>query len=297
MTQMRLGQHKWAAVQDLILEWAAAHLRDYPWRDESRSAYDVLVAEVLLKRTTATAAARVYVNFIRQFPSPQSLADAPIATVAKALSSVGLQRQRARSFKALADYLMENEAGRVPETLPQLLEVPGLGAYGARAILSFGHGLPAAILDANVERILHRLFLDGLPERPSQDLFQELADQLLPTTDHKDYNFALLDLGAMVCRYVEPRCDDCPLNTICDYRQQYSAGLIREPPGRYQTPSALNLRRIRLEKGFSLRTLAYAAKVSKLTIIRIESGKSTPNNRTLEKLADALGVSVSTLAD
>ena len=297
MTLAEDYQQKRAAVQDLILEWAAAHLRDYPWRNVSRSAYEILVAEVLLKRTTATAAGRVYRDFINQFPSPQHLAHAPISTIARALSNVGLQQQRARSFKALAHYLIANEAGQVPTTLPRLLKIPGLGAYGARAVLSFGHGIPAAILDANVERILHRLFLDSLPERPSQDLLQELADQLLPTTDHRDYNFALLDLGGVVCRYVDPRCHECPLNTVCDYRQQYTAGKISEPPGRYETPTSANLRRIRSEKGLSLQSLAATAGVSKLTVIRIESGKSTPNSRTTARLANALQVAVADLTE
>ncbi len=295
MAQTQHGQHKWAAVRDLILEWAAAHLRDYPWRDETRSAYDVLVAEVLLKRTTATAAARVYEDFIHQFPSPQSLADAPVADIATALSRVGLQRQRARSFKALADHLTAVEAGRVPGSLSRLLEVPGLGPYSARAVLSFGHGVPAAIMDTNVERLLHRIFLATLPERPSQHILQELADQLLPTNDHRDYNLALLDLGAVVCRYVEPRCGECPLHSVCNYYQQYSAGLVRELPGRYQTVTSINLKRIRSEKGMSLQSLATAAGISKLTVIRVESGKSAPNSRTLDKLANALQVDVSNL--
>ena len=289
------GREKWAAVQDLILEWAAAHLRDYPWRDGGRTSYEVLVAEVLLKRTTATAAARVYGDFFQQFPSPQSIADAPIAAVAKALLSVGLQRQRARSFKSLADHLIRTESGQIPSSLPRLLSVPGLGAYSARAVLSFGHGIPAAILDTNVERLLHRVFLTVLPDKPSQSTLQELADQLLPASDHRDYNFALLDLGATVCRYVKPRCDECPLNSVCDYRVQHSAGLVRELPGRYQTVISINLKRIRSERGMSLQSLATAAGISKLTVIRVESGKSTPNPRTLDRLAKALHVEVSGL--
>lgn len=255
----------------------------------------MLVAEVLLKRTTATAAAKVYEDFIHQFPSPHSLADASITSVARALSSVGLQRQRARSFKSLADHLIRAESGQIPRSLPRLLDVPGLGEYSARAVLSFGHGTPAAILDTNVERLLHRVFLTVLPDKPSQSTLQELADQLLPVSDHRDYNFALLDLGATICRYVKPRCDECPLNSVCDFRVQHSAGLVRELPGRYQTVTSVNLKRIRAERGMSLQSLATVAGVSKLTVIRVESGKSAPNRKTLDKLAKALHVDVSDL--
>ena len=289
------GQQKRVAAQELVLQWAVAHLRDFPWRNEDRTAYEILVAEVLLKRTTATAAARVYEDFIARFASPKSIADATLNDLAQALSTIGLQRQRARSFKALASHLMELGACEVPDTLPQLLRMPGIGDYSARAIMLFGHGIPVAILDSNVERLLHRVFLADLAERPSQHTLQGLADGLLPVTDYRDYNFALLDLGATVCRYVAPRCQECPLIQVCDYYQQSSAGMIRELPGRYQTSTSTNLRMLRIASGMSLQSLAFAARVTKSTVIRIESGRSSPTDRTLSKLATALGVEISEL--
>lgn len=289
------GQRKRVAVQDLVLEWAVAHLREFPWRNEGQTSYQILVAEVLLKRTTATAAARVYENFVTRFDSLKSIADASLDDLAQALSSIGLQRQRARSFKALADHLIDLEAGEVPNTLPQLLRVPGIGEYSARAVMLFGYGIRTAILDANVERLLHRVFLADLGDRPTRRTLQGLADDLLPVTDYRDYNFALLDIGAIVCRYVAPRCHECPLIQVCDYYQQSSAGMIRELPGRYQTSTSANLRKLRIASGMSLQSLASAAKVTKATVIRIESGKSSPNDRTLARLATALGVEVSDL--
>ena len=104
----------------------------------------------------------------------------------------------------------------MPSDLEGLLEVPGLGAYSAAAILSFGYNTPIAILDANVERILVRVFGNELPPRPSKAVLNEVAQRLLPPDDHRDYNYGLLDLGRLVCRYANPKCDMCPLNTICD---------------------------------------------------------------------------------
>ncbi len=291
------GPQKRVAVQDLVLQWAAAHLRDFPWRNENRTAYEILVAEVLLKRTTATAAARVYDDFIARFASLKNIADASLDDLAQALSSIGLQRQRARSFKGLACHLIGLEAGQVPSTLPQLLRVPGIGEYSARAIMLFGHGIPAAILDANVERLLHRVYLADLVERPARHTLQGLADDLLPSTDYRNYSFALLDLGATVCRYVAPQCHECPLVQACDYYQQSSTGMVRELPGRYQTSTSTNLRMMRLANGMSLQSLASTAQVTKSTVIRIESGRSSPTDRTLAKLATALGVEVSDLTN
>ena len=115
----------------------------------------------------------------------------------KALSGVGLQHQRTRDIKHLADWLLSRYDGGIPSDLKALLNVPGLGSYSAGAIMSFGFGEPVAILDANVERILFRVFGNKLPSRPSRVLLYEFAQSLLPREGHRDYNYGLLDLGRL----------------------------------------------------------------------------------------------------
>ena len=272
----------------LTLNWALSHLRDYPWREPGRTSYEVLVAEVLLKRTTATAAARVYDAFIHRFPSIQAINNASEEQLASALSKVGLQRQRAKAIKALARYLTEEQGDNIPSDLDHLLGIPGLGEYSARAVLSFGFGIPVAVVDTNVERILVRVFQKVLPPRPPGRLLQELASSLLPSESHRKHNLGLLDLGALMCRYI-PLCPECPLAPICDYYDRNKARLIKEEPGRYETAVGMKLRNVRKEKGIGLAKLAQLARVSKLTIIRIESGKTSPRPETIAKLATALG--------
>lgn len=279
----------------LTLNWTLSHLRDYPWREPSRTPYEVLVAEVLLKRTTATAAARVYDAFIHRFPSIQTINNASEEQLASALSKVGLQRQRAKAIKALARYLTEEQGSNIPSDLDHLLGIPGLGEYSARAVLSFGFGIPVAVVDANVERILSRVFQNVLPQRPPGRLLQELADSLLPRESHMKHNLGLLDLGALVCRYVDLLCLECPLGYICDYYEWNKARLINEEPGKYETAVGMKLRNVRKEKGIGLAKLAQLAKVSKLTIIRIESGKTSPRPETIAKLAAALGAPIDEL--
>jgi A/G-specific adenine glycosylase len=278
-----------------ILDWSLTHLRAYPWREPERTPYEVLVAEVLLKRTTATAAARVYDSFIHQFPTNESITAATEEQLVSALSNVGLQRQRAKSLKALVRYLTEEQGGNIPSDLDHLLRIPGLGEYSARAVLSFGYGIPVAVVDANVERILGRIFQNVLPQRPPGRLFQELASSLLPSESHKKHNLGLLDLGALICRYIDPPCQECPLTSICDYYNENKARLIKEKPGRYETVVGTKLRNMRKEKRIGLAKLAQLAKVSKLTIIRIESGKTSPRPETIAKLAAALGAPVEEL--
>ena len=281
---------------DRVLKWADENLSDFPWR-QRRTPYEVLIAELLLKRTTATAAARVYEDFLLKFPSLQHIVSASDEELIQALSSVGLQYQRARFVKKLATWILSKHGGCLPGDLKELLEVPGLGNYSATAILSFGYGIPAAVLDTNVERILLRVFRDTLPPRPSWTLLRKVATSLLPKDSHRRYNYGLLDLGRLICRYSEPRCGECPLSSGCTH---YSRSRGKGPYPSEESNATLpqkNLRVIRHYRGLSLKQLAQAANVSKLTIIRIESGRTSPRRETLGKLAQALDVLPEDLSD
>ena len=254
------------------------------------------MAEVLLKRTTATSAARVYEGFLGQFPSVEKLASTTEKELAQAFSGVGLQWQRAKATKKLADYLMKEESGRIPCDLERLLAVPGLGEYSARAVLSFGCNKPVAVVDVNVERVYSRVFQKALPKRPTLSFLQSFAEQLLPADQHREYNFGLLDLGGLICRYVDPLCGQCPLNGVCDYYSSRGHKRIRERPTEYiSSGPGSKIRKLRREKGIGLVKLAQTSGVSKLTIIKAEAGRTQPTRRTLEKLAGVLGVDVKTL--
>lgn len=213
-------KEKRSTFQRRLTNWAGQHGRKYPWRESQRTPYDILVAEALLKRTTATAVARIYDNFLKRFPTLHDLMAASEIELTDALSTIGLQKQRARAFKALSRHLLILEGGEIPNDLERLQGLPGLGSYSARAILSFAFRRPTAVLDANVERVLRRVFRNAVGHKPSERLLQFLADALLPPLIHRKYNLGLLDLGALVCRYTYPKCNECPLNSICDYFSQ-----------------------------------------------------------------------------
>ena len=218
-------------VRRALLSWAAGHRRDFPWRAPGLSQYDVLVAEVLLKRTTARAAARAFAPFLAQFPDLESLRSSPSRQIERALEHVGLYRQRAKGLKEMAEYMIREHQGRVPDKLAGLLRVPHLGPYTARAILSFGHRRPAAIVDSNVIRVYRRVYGRRLGKSPSLSTMQTLADLVLDPANHREFNWALLDLGAMVCRYDGPLCVKCPLSDLCDYakRHRRAKGYILRP--------------------------------------------------------------------
>ena len=203
------------------MTWATDHLRTFPWREEGLTRYQVVIAEVLLKRTTATAAARVYPSFVAQFPDLKSLAEGLEEDLEQSLAPLGLYRQRARGLKQMARYLLEQHGGQVPGNLQDLQKVPHLGPYASRAVLSFAVGTPAAIVDSNVSRVFGRLFQNRLGTSPTQRAIQDLADVVVDPVEHRTFNLAVLDLGAVVCRYDRPRCPDCPLAHLCDYAAQH----------------------------------------------------------------------------
>ena len=274
---------------DRVIQWGEQNFSDFPWRF-NRSPYEILVAELLLKRTTATAAARAYEGFLISFPSLQDVASASDEELVRTLSSVGLQHQRARSMKQLAGWLLSKHDGDIPSDLEGLLKVPGLGDYSATAILSFGYGVPAAVLDTNVERILLRVFGNTLRSRPSGNMLREVAQNLLPKEGHREYNYGLLDLGRMICKYADPRCGECPLTSVCDFYNRSSRKGTHQVGKEIVTALPSKLRAIRRDRGLSLKRLSEVANVSKLTVIRIETGRTSPRRETLEKLGKALQV-------
>lgn len=209
-----------AAIQRALLSWATSNRRDFPWRAEGLSPYQVLVAEILLKRTTARAAARAYGPFVARFPDLESLCEASLSEVEEGLTAIGLYRQRARGLKEMARYLTEQWGGDVPLDLASLLRAPHVGPYAARAVLSFGHRRAAAVVDSNVLRVFGRLFRNRLGSAPPLADVQALADAVLPKDSHREFNWALLDLGATVCRYDRPRCGACPLERFCSHAAQ-----------------------------------------------------------------------------
>ncbi len=195
--------------QGAVVSWEEEHGRDFPWRHD-RTPYRVLVAEVLLKRTTSTAAARKYAEFLERWPDPRALAAARLPDLVEFFRGIGLYNQRAKLAKEMAKVLVAEFGGEVPCDLGALLRVPGVGRYTADAVLSFGCGIPRAVVDSNVERVLRRAF--GVEKKA--ELYQ-LAQLLVPTEKHDVYNYGMLDLGATVCSYRGPKCADCPVARLC----------------------------------------------------------------------------------
>jgi A/G-specific adenine glycosylase len=203
-------------IQKHLLEWGRTNYRQFPWRN-NRTPYSVLIAEVLLKRTTAAAVNVTFENFIVRYPSVEKLSKADCLALEKFLSKLGYHKIRARILIEISNYILNNYGGQIPKDIDGLLKIPHVGLYTANSILCFANDLPAAILDTNVDRIIKRVFQDGISLTTSLGPSQYIAQMLLPEKNAVGFNYAMLDLGALVCKSGIPLCPACPINKYCDY--------------------------------------------------------------------------------
>ena len=201
-----------------VLAWGRAHLRKFPWREE-KDPWRILIAEILLQRTTPGHVVRVYEEFVRRFPDPPSLARASREEVERVIFPLGMIK-RAGTLVRMARLICEKYGGRVPDDVRELMRLPGVGRYTAHGVLCLAYGRPVPMIDVNSARVVRRFF--GLPsdKKPKED--EELwafATELVPAEEPALFNLALLDLGATVCRDRKPECERCPLSERCLFRK------------------------------------------------------------------------------
>ncbi len=210
-----------------LITWYSRHQRAFPWR-RTRDPYRILVAEVLLQKTQAKQVAPVYKGFLRRFGSPQRLAGAPTRKVRASIWSLGLPA-RAPQLRVLAKMLLERFQGRVPDSEKELLSLKGVGPYTASAVLCFGFGRREAVVDANVIRLLSRYFgVESKHPRPRMDQgLWRVAGMIVPRRNFREYNWAIFDFAAEVCRPRNPHCGECPLRTRCRWYAAACFGKVK----------------------------------------------------------------------
>ncbi len=207
-------------VRSRLVAWYGDAHRPLPWRSD-RDPYRILVSETMLVQTTVAAVVPFFERFLARFPTVSDLAGADEADVLKAWEGLGYYR-RARQLHAAARAVVRDHGGRVPDDPAALLSLPGVGRYIAGAILSFAFGRPAAIVEANTQRVLAR-WLDwdeDLRSTRSQARLWEAAGRLVPEDDPATFNQAFMELGALVCIPRNPMCLTCPVAADCLARQR-----------------------------------------------------------------------------
>lgn len=191
-----------------VLAWGAPRLRDLPWR-RTRDPWRILVAEVMLQQTQVPRVVPRWLDFCAEHPTPASCAAAPLGDVLRRWQGLGYPR-RARNLHDAASVMVKRHGGVVPDRLDELLALPGVGPYTARAVLTFAFERDVAVVDTNIARVLAR----ATGERLTQGRVQAVADELVPTGAGWAWNQMLMDLGATVCR-PSPRCGECPVANAC----------------------------------------------------------------------------------
>ena len=195
-----------------LLAWWEEERRDLPWRD-TRDPWAVLVSEVMLQQTQSSRVIPKWHAFLERFPDPAACAAAPAGAVIEAWAGLGYNR-RGLALHRCAQAVAAEHGGRLPADLSQLLALPGIGPYTARAVLAFAFEQDVAVLDTHVARILAR----QAGRRFTAKEAQAAADDEVPVGEGWAWNQAVLDLGAMVCRSRSPRCDACPVARTCAWR-------------------------------------------------------------------------------
>jgi len=205
-----------ARFAPLLLAWFAKNRRDFPWR-ETNSPYKIAVAEALLQKTAAINVLLVYEEFLARFPRVEDLAQADEDIVLDLLQPLGLPA-RSRRLHQLAIDVTVKYNGEFLQTEQELRELPGVGPYGAAAIACQAFGEHAPMIDINVMRIFHRVFSVAFkPRNAPTKALRALVLDYMPEGGAREYNLALLDLGALLCHSHAPECNLCPLVKLCNY--------------------------------------------------------------------------------
>jgi A/G-specific adenine glycosylase len=204
-----------------LIEWFDREGRDYPWR-RTADPYAILVSEIMLQQTQiATVLGKGYYSrWLERFPDIASLAAAPEADLLKAWEGLGYYN-RARNLQRAAQAIIVRHSGQFPDSLEEILALPGIGRYTAGAVLSFAWDRPAPIVDGNVARVFSRIFdhQEPIDSPAAKDKLWQWAERLLPATRAKAYNSALMELGQTHCAKAAPACEKCPVAACCAARE------------------------------------------------------------------------------
>lgn len=214
-----------------LLLWYHKHKRNLPWR-RTKDPYRIWVSEMMLQQTTVNAVIPYYERWFTSYPTVRHLAAADIEQVLKTWQGLGYYA-RARNLHKAAQHVVKEHGGVLPHDPVLVRALPGFGPYSTGAVLSIAYDLPLTIIDANVRRVTMRLLaLEGHADTKQDKAVERFLKKVFPEKNAGDFNQALMELGAMVCRNKEPLCILCPVSKFCRAYAQGKQEIIPRPKKR-----------------------------------------------------------------
>ncbi len=212
---MKMDANDRKRIQQGMLSWFRDHGRDLPWRRDY-APYRVWISEIMLQQTQMERGVEYFLNWMAQFPTVADVAEASEQKILRNWQGLGYY-DRARNLHKAAKQIVDQHRGNLPRSHAQLLELPGIGPYTAAAIASIAYNLDFPVVDANVERVYSRIFNIESPikEKISVARVRQIAEELLPAGNAREYNQALMDFGALVCTPKNPQCEHCFCSDMC----------------------------------------------------------------------------------
>lgn len=229
------------SLSDHLLRWYDVHARDLPWRARPGAPppdpYRVWLSEIMLQQTTVASVTPRFAAFVARWPTVDALAAASDEAVMQQWAGLGYYA-RARNLIACARIVAAR--GGFPDTEDALKALPGIGDYSAAAIAAIAFGRHAVVVDANIERVVSRLFAVAIPKPQSRGVIRQHMADITPLARAGDFAQAMMDLATMVCTPRGPRCADCPIAMQCaawragnpqDYPRRVAKAARPERPG------------------------------------------------------------------
>lgn len=218
-----------AIREDFFSLYYINHGRQFPWREESANAYEILVAEILLKQTHAERVAMIWPSLVRRYRNAGELSDADPRELSALIAELGFGKQRTLALIRLARAI--EASGEIPHQVEELVNLPYVGIYTSHALACFAFGQRVPIVDLSIVRLISRVTGAEPPSdiRHASSIW-DVARTLLPTRGIKEHNYGLLDFAAAICKPRAPLCDQCAISSTCDYgRRIQSVSILSSP--------------------------------------------------------------------
>jgi A/G-specific adenine glycosylase len=212
--------NKKQAFSNTLLKWYPKNKEYHLWR-QTKDPYKILIAEILLRKTTRRQVDAVYESLINTYKNVYDLAEADMNKIESIIVSLGIQHKRAEIIKNIGKFIVKKYNGIIPNTRKELLSIPGVGPYSANAILCLAFNKSLPLVDTNSIRVLERVFeLKSSKKRARIDpYYWYFASQLIPKSKARIFNLALLDFANKVCTARSPKCKKCVMLSICQYKK------------------------------------------------------------------------------